>query len=308
MASLLREQDLALGEVQATYTGLLAGLHAYQNYRELDYYPKKMATIRGQISKYRNYYESQQRQQQVMEAQYQIAGQQYERDSLLFVRKVIAPAEHETARAAFLQSRYALEGANASLDNLKIQIGQLEESLLDLQLEQMEKESGLQQDIRISTEQLANAINGWELNYCLTAPIKGKVTFTKYWNANQYIPMGENVFTVVPAGMEQLIGKALLPVARSGKVKVGQRVIVRFLNYPDQEFGVVNGSVAVKSLVPSEDNYMVEVAFPDQLTTNYGISLPVSQEMKASAEIVTEELRLIERFFQPLKKVLKEGF
>jgi hypothetical protein len=29
--------------------------------------------------------------------------------------------------------------------------------------------------------------------------------------------------------------------------------------------------------------------------------------MKASAEIVTEDLRLIERFIMPLKRALKEG-
>ena len=61
-------------------------------------------------------------------------------------------------------------------------------------------------------------------------------------------------------------------------------------------------------MVPQEDNYTVEIAFPDGLTTNYDIYLPVAQEMKATAEIVTEDLRLIERFFQPLKKILKEGF
>jgi HlyD family secretion protein len=30
--------------------------------------------------------------------------------------------------------------------------------------------------------------------------------------------------------------------------------------------------------------------------------------MKAAAEIVTEDLRLIERFFMPVRKALKEGF
>ena len=54
-------------------------------------------------------------------------------------------------------------------------------------------------------------------------------------------------------------------------------------------------------------DYRVEIAFPVGPTTNYGICLPVAQEMKATVGIVTEELRLIERFFQPLKKILREG-
>lgn len=308
MNSLLGKQELMLGEVQAGYTNLLNVLHEYRNYRELNYYPQKISSVQRQIAKYHVYYQGQKRQQQVMEAQYQIACQQYKRDSLLFNRQILSPSEHEMARATFLQSRYSLEGTNASLENLKIQIGQMDENLLDLQLEQMEKESSLQQNLRSVTEQLLNAINSWELNFCLTAPIKGKVTFTTFWNANQYVSSGETVFTIVPEGENLLIGKALLPVTRSGKVKVGQRVIIRFSNYPDQEFGIVNGCVSTISLVPAKDFYMVEIAFPEGLTTNYKISLPVSQEMKASAEIVTEDLRLIERFFQPLKKILKEGF
>lgn len=298
----------SLGDVQSTYTSFLNNLHEYRNHKELDYYPKKMDFTRKQIKKYETYYQNMQRQHAVMESQHIIAGQQHARDSLLFTRNVLSPSEYETARTTYLQSQYSLEGAHATLENLKIQIGQLEETLLDLELQLQEKENQLMQNYRVSAEQLMNAINGWELSYCLSAPIHGKVTFTTYWNENQFIQSGETTFTVVPEDNEELIGKALLPAQRSGKVKTGQRAIVRFSNYPDQEFGIVNGEVATISLVPSAENYMVEISFPEGLKTNYGITLPLSHEMKASAEIVTEELRLIERFFMPLKKILKEGF
>lgn len=305
---LLGKEEFVLGEMQSAYVGVLSSLHEYRNYRELDYYPKKIAAIRDQIDKYSVYYRNQQRQQQVVKEQYGIACKQYERDSSLFSRQVISPFEYETAKNALLQNRYSLEGANAALENMKIQIGQLEESLLDMQLQQAEKESLLLHNYRTAVEELLNVIGSWELNYCLRSPIEGRVTFTKYWNENQFVTSGEDVFSVVPEEEERLIGRALLPVQRSGKVKLTQRVIVRFANFPDQEFGIVNGTVSAISMVPAEDNYMVEIAFPDGLTTNYGKLLPVSHEMKATAEIVTDDLRLIERFFQPLKKILKEGF
>ncbi|WP_293674553.1 hypothetical protein [uncultured Parabacteroides sp.] len=57
------------------------------------------------------------------------------------------------------------------------------------------------------------------------------------------------------------------------------------------------------SMVLPEDNYMVEIVFPGGLATNYGICLPAVREMKAAAGIVTEKLRLTERFFQPLRKL-----
>jgi HlyD family secretion protein len=302
------EDGLELGDIQPAYTSYLRSLHEYNTYYTLNYYPKKIAATKGQITKYQAYRQNLKRQQEVMVAQFALARQQYERDSLLYARGVIPPSEHEVARGAMLQSQHSLEGTGASLENLNIQIGELETGLLYLELQQAEKESLLQQDLQSNREQLTNAINTWELTYCLTSPIEGNVTFTSYWNENQYVNAGESVFSIVPDKKEEIIGKALLPIARSGKVKTGQRVIIRFNNFPDQEFGIVNGIVNAISLVPADNNYRVEIGLPGGLVTNYNKTLPVTHEMKASAEIVTEDLRLIERFFMPVRKVLKEGF
>ena len=163
-------------------------------------------------------------------------------------------------------------------------------------------------DYRASVGQLLASIHSWEMAYCLMAPAEGKVQLLLQEAPNQYLSSGHIFARIVPNEGESWMGRALLPLQRSGKVKVGQRVIVRFTNFPDQEFGIVNGRLSSVSLVPSEDNYMIEIVFPDGLITNYGKSLPVFYEMKATAEIVTDDSRLIERFFQPLRKILKEGF
>jgi HlyD family secretion protein len=302
------DKELSLGDIQPSYAAYLQSLHEYENYYALNYYPKRIAAMQRQIEQYRVYYQNMERQQGVVEAQYRIARQQYERDSTLFARQVLSPSEHETARNVLLQSLYTLESGRASLENLRLQIAEMGTNILDIELQQAEKEIQVEQHLRTAAEQLSNAINSWELTYCLVSPIRGKVTFTKYWNENQYVTAGEGVFTVVPGENVVLIGKAMLPVSRSGKVKEGQRVMIRFANFPDQEFGIVNGIVNRISLVPSDNNYQVEIGLPDGLTTNYGKTLPVTHEMKASAEIVTEDLRLIERFFMPIKKALKEGF
>lgn len=300
--------QLSLGDVQSSYTSYLSALHEFKNFYGLNYFSKKIRVTQEQLQKYRQYYMSQERQQQVMEAQYILAREQYKRDSVLFARGVISPSEHETARSTLLQSRYSLEGGFASLENLLIQIGDLENTILDIELLQAEKEAVVIQNYRSELEQLTNAINSWELTYCLKAPIDGTVTFVNYWNENQFVTSGESVFSIVPDEKEELIGRAQLPIERSGKVKTGQRVIIRFNNFPDQEFGIVNGVVNTISLVPLENLFQVEIGLPKGLVTNYGKTLTITHEMKASAEIVTEDLLLIERFIMPLKKILNEGF
>jgi hypothetical protein len=298
----------SLGDIQSYYTSFQNSLNEHDNYFTLEYYAKKIKAVREQINKYRVYYESQKNGQKVKEEQYKLAAQQYARDSSLLVRGVISPSEHDNAKSAYLQSRYALEDGYAALENLVIKIGEMETNLLDLELQQTEKENVITHNYSTAAEQLINAINSWELNYCLTTPIDGNITFVSYWNENQFVQSGENVFTVVPDEKNEIIGKALLPIARSGKVKIGQKVIVRFLNYPDHEFGIVTGMVSSISLVPQEGNYQVEISFPYGLTTSYGKMLPVTFEMKASAEIITESMSLLQRFVLPMRKMLKEGF
>ena len=115
------------------------------------------------------------------------------------------------------------------------------------------------------------------------------------------------MFVVAPEEESLPVGTALLPLQGSGKVKAGQRVNLRLNNYPDQEFGYVKGKVkSVSPLPTAEGMYVVDIALPDGLTTNYGKTLPLTREMKGSAEIITDDLRLLERLIMPLRKIFME--
>jgi hypothetical protein len=62
-------------------------------------------------------------------------------------------------------------------------------------------------------------------------------------------------------------------------------------------------------LVPITENnqrtYVLEVGFPNELKTTYNKTLVFSQEMTGLAEIITEDLRLIDRFLNPIRAVIK---
>ena len=306
--ALLEHTPLVLGDLQADYAGLLEALQEADRYHRLRYYPRKMAAVQDQMDRYRRYLEAIRRQRTTLAEQLALSDRQYVRDSLLYRQGILSAEDQESALSQRLERRHALEGAEVSEEQLGIQLGELEQTSLDLQLEQHERESKICQQVQRACETLLNSLEAWKLRYCLTAPVAGVVTFTNYWTENQYLPSGEVAFTVVPEVSGPVMGRVSLPMARSGRVRVGQRVLVRFANYPDEEYGVVEGRVAAISLVPTDAGYMADITFPQGLHTHYGIDLPVSPEAQATAEIVTQELTLLERLFMPVKRVIREGF
>ena len=196
-----------------------------------------------------------------------------------------------------------------SLDNLQLSIAQLEQSIFELKQQNSEQEILLHQNLSSSFNQLQTQLAQWEQNYLLISPMDGFCTMTKYWQHNQNIVAGEVLATVVPQHKTKIIGKIELPPRGAGKVKEGQFVNVKFDNYPHMEYGMMKVQIAHISLVPinkeNQKNYILEVVFPDSLVTNYGKTLEFSQEMTGSAEIITEDLRLLDKFLNPIRAVVK---
>ena len=77
--------------------------------------------------------------------------------------------------------------------------------------------------------------------------------------------------------------------------------------YPYLEYGMVQGFISSKSLVPREDYYILDVELPEGLSTFYGEQLKFSQNMSDNAEIITEEIRLIERLINPFKYLINKN-
>lgn len=96
--------------------------------------------------------------------------------------------------------------------------------------------------------------------------------------------------------MVQPVGKVLLPMEGSGKVEVGQRVIIRLSAFPEHEFGFIKGEVASISPVPdSKNRYVLEILLTNGLETTYGKELPPIKTMTGTATIVTKERSLLKR-------------
>lgn len=309
-AGYMPDKNLQVGGLQSLYTSFYAALFDYSEFRRLQYYPQKIEITKERITQYEMQYQNLLTQHKIFNEQSGLVKKQYQRDSILYMNKLISDEDIEKSRIQYLENRLTNENMLSSLRNMQIQISQLKESLLDTEVQNTEKLNALISQLRSYTSQLKAEIQAWELNYALISPVNGIITFTNYWTINQNVNVGDEVFTIIPIHYE-VIGKALLPVARSGKVKSGQKVNIRLENFPDNEYGILRAKVENISLVPSVTNqalnYTVGISLPDGLRTTYKKELPFQPNMQGQAEIITEDISLLERFILPIKRILREN-
>jgi hypothetical protein len=96
-----------------------------------------------------------------------------------------------------------------------------------------------------------------------------------------------------------------------GKVKVGQRAIIKLEKYPYSEFGALEGKIDdVSSQMTSPDGkehyYEATVFFPDGLITSFHKRLSADNQMVGSADIITNNETLLQRILKPIYAIRSE--
>lgn len=290
-----------LGDINQTYSFFKEALHSYTTFYAVNYYPQKINVTEKQITTMKEYKKIMSKQLILKKEEFFLNKVDFSRDSLLHKNGLLSTSNYENSKIKYIQSQnnyIAMEGTLKNIDN---QINILDETILDLKLQEEEKKNNLNANLMEAFENLKNAIDAWKINYVLITPIDGKVIFTTIWSVNQNVRNGDIAFTVISNNKNELIGKALLPTMRAGKVKIGQRVKIKLNNYPEVEFGSIPGIVHNISEIPINNNYTIEIKFPNGLQTTYNKKLPIDLELTGDAIIITEELKLIERLFLPIK-------
>ena len=230
------------------------------------------------------------------------------RNKILFKKGIISAQEYEKKQLEYLQTERNFKAMNSSLSQLRENISNAKRTLKGTSISKTKEEIILLKNVIQALNKLKQSIKKWELQYVLKSKIDGKVSFLKIWNKTQTVNQGDLVFTVIPTKSNRFIAKLKAPIQNSGKIKIGQKVNIRLENYPYYEFGVLQGKVINISLLPSKDGfYLIDVNLPKELITTYKKKIDFKQEMRGSAEIITQDTRLIHRFFYQFTKAFKRN-
>ncbi|MFH6935164.1 HlyD family efflux transporter periplasmic adaptor subunit [Flavobacterium sp. FlaQc-30] len=307
-------ENLSLGEINNKYFNFLNSLYQYLDYSVQQPYEfqkqinqKLLELQQSKFSQLKSDFKNQ-------EIKYKISQSLFKKDSILFEKEVTSKADIERSIIAKANSILDYNAIDKEINNTNYQIKETQNKSQVIAIEKAVKERELVVNLFNSYYDLIDAVKKWERTYVFVSPINGKVDFLNFIKSNDYIQSGQELFKIVPDNNE-LIGQVNLPENGAGKVKAGQGVIIKLNNYPYNEYGSIKGKVKRISLATNQqtlsdnqnkiNSYLVDVILPSGLKTNYGVELNFHAEAKGTAEIVTEDRRLIERFFDNLRYKLK---
>jgi HlyD family secretion protein len=296
-----------LGELQGFYGTFLKNLSDLNNYQINDFYGNKIASLTDEINGIQEFINKLSVKEKWYLENQRIEAKKYSRDSSLFAGNVIPESELEKSHQALLMVNIELQQARLDHSSKSIELAEKRQLLQDNRITQVEEKDKYVSVLRESFLNLNAQINLWENTYLLISPIDGIVSFTKFWSANQSVVKDEPVVSIVPLKTGNYLGRINLKMERSGKVKTGMLVNIKLSGYPYLEYGMVRGIVKSKSLVPSGDAYVIEIELPQGLTTLYGTNLEFTQNMQGTAEIITENTRLLQKLVNPFRYMLSKN-
>ena len=297
---------LFLGDIESQYALFENSYIQYQLNKELDPFSNEAIANTISISELKTRIQSLQSQKEINKLEMDFLDKDLKRNTSLFEKGIISTQEYENKQIQYAQAECNFKNFESSISQIREGISNARKTSKGTEISRIKEEMLLLRNVIQSFNQLKKAIKDWEYQYVLQSDIDGHVSFLNYYNINQTVTSGDLVFTIIPQENSSFIGKLKTPTQNSGKIKVGQRVNIKLENYPDSEFGVLNGTVKSMSLIPDKDGlYLIDVELPRTLITSYNKEIEFKHEMQGSAEIITEDLRLIERFFYQFKEVLK---
>ena len=297
-------ENLDLGSMNGDYADFLSAYHDYWTFINLSPLTQQIRNEKAKLLEQEVYLKKLERQVEIYNEEISLVSRDFDRNQALLKKGAITEKNLEDVEFRLLEVKRQYQGTLLNISEVKINIVEGQRLIDGYEVQIMDRTQSLKLAMFSSFKRLQSSVDAWDRNYLLRAPITGRISLFDYWSENQFISQFDEVFTVVAEQEGDRIGKVLLPVRNSGKLAVGQKVIIKLDDYQFQEYGTIVGWVSEVSAVPRGSQYAVKIDIPNDLVTSYGRPIAFRNEMLGSVEIITEDLSLLERIMHEVIRKL----
>ncbi len=285
-----------LGEIQPSFQTFMQAHQIFQQYLSSGYYPRKKAMLLKDVA-YLQLLDSSLIQQQAMQKEdLQLTKETFAANEKLKNDKVISAFDYRNEKSKLI-------GKQLTLPQITSSIITNESNQHNKQKEIAELDNQIAQQRNLFIEALNTfkaQIDEWKAKYLLIAPIAGKLSFSTFLQENQQLQSNQSICFINPQNSSYYT-TIFIPQGNFGKIKTGQKVLLKFAAYPFQEFGSVEAKLDFISPVPTDSGYLAKAMLPAGLKTNYDKELQFRDGLTAQAEIITNDMNLLQRFFYSVR-------
>lgn len=299
--------NLKLGEVQSYYNEFIKALNQYKYFNTFNPQIVGISSNQDRINKVNNVQGEFSNQKEIAHKEYEVKKKEYNRNKDLFEQGVISKNEFEKSQIELLQTENKYRSYNSNISNLESDKSIIKKENIDLNLQKENQKIELSTNLDNASQELKTQILTWKNKYLIVAPIDGKINFFDIWQNEQYVKNEQTLFSIIPTNNNKgkYFARAKMPLERAGKVKIGQTVNIKLLNYPFEEYGVLEGKVSKITNVTNENVYYVIIELNKGLVTSYNKKI-APNNLTGQAEIITDDIRLLQRFIYTLVRNFKE--
>jgi multidrug efflux pump subunit AcrA (membrane-fusion protein) len=286
-----------LGELQKAHDALIVDIENKNYSVKADNSGLSIAQIKKQIAQNQQLINQMQNNESKLVQNYQIDKQMHEVDCELYKQKMLTENDYLKSKKQWLERQTSINENRNNIASNIIKQSELNKSILDIQQAKNTKQyagiSKVEQDIRT----LLTDIELWEQKYIVKSPIAGRVNLYSVWKENQYVRSGENIMLIVPP-IQNIISKGTIPIQNSGKIKIGQQVMISLISHPHNEFGYLKGRISYIASAPMDSVYSFDITLSQGLTTTNKKTIAPQPQMLANGEIFTDDKTLLQRLFE----------
>jgi len=291
---------ISLGELQAPYQTFIQTFIAFKDFLSNGFYLHKRVMLQTDFLNIQKLHGFLETQKDLFNHDLVLTQENFNANDTLAQQKVISRFDYRIEKSKLISKQMTVPQintaivSNESLQNEKgKEIAELENQII------VQKNTFIQ-----ALHTMQSQIETWEFQYILKAPEDGKLSFAGFFQENQELKAGQKLFYVLPNNTGYFI-EMLIPQYNFGKVKEGQKVLLKFQAYPYQQYGSVEGIIEHINTLPSDSGYLAKVSLPQGLMSNYKKPLQYKFGLFAQAEIITENMRLLERFYYSFSEQLR---
>jgi len=281
-----------LGELQASYQTFDQALTQFSFYQSNGFYMHKKAMLQRDIANIDSLNRYLQLQKKLQQEDLNLSGQTFAMQEKLYNENVTSSLDYRNEKSKLLAKQLTLPQVSAAIVNNNVMKNEKRKEILELENQIVQQKNVFLQALQT----FRSEIGDWKKRYLLMAPARGRVTYIGFLQENQYLNANTPLFFITPDNTS-CYAQSYIPQHNLGKVAEGQEVLLKFHSYPHQEYGSVHGRIQYISDIATDSGYLARIVLPNGLSTDHRTAIQFRNGLTAQGEIITQDLRLAERFY-----------